>query len=108
MFTLTRQMDEIAARIALDGIDRVPEAMAVAELMADRSPVAAGIVMAASEPTVARERAFARIAALVARIERGSGRGDEVDPALTWIAVRAPQAPASASASGPFGTQRAA
>ncbi len=96
MSTLTRMMDEIAARIALEGIDRVPEAIAVAALMADRSPVAAGIVMSDSEPTVARERAFGRIAAAVARLEPAHSRGNEVDSALAWVAVRAPQAPAFA------------
>ena len=96
MFTLTCKMDEIAARIALEGIDRVPEAIDAAALMADRSPVAAGIVMSDSEPTVARERAFARIAALVTRIDLAHRLGDEGDSALTWVAVRAPQAPAFA------------
>ena len=96
MFTLTQLMDQIAARIALEGIDRVPEAIAVAALMAGGSPVAAGIVMADSEPTVARERAFARIAALVTRVDSGRSRGNDVESALTWVAVRAPQAPAFA------------
>lgn len=93
MNTLTRHMDEIAERIASEGMGRVPEAIAVAALMADLSPVAAGIVMAESEPAVARERAFAKIAALVRRIGPGSSRSDEVESALTWATPGTPIPP---------------
>lgn len=58
--------DEVLHLVAAEGLARHErEALALASYVSDRHPIIASIVADDSQPTVARERAFSRIARVI-------------------------------------------
>lgn len=58
--------DQVLHQVAADGLARHErEALALAATVSDRYPIIASIVADDSQPTVARERAFGRIARVI-------------------------------------------
>ena len=68
MNDLTAHLSDLAAQIEADGIAQVHAAATLGAAMIDHSPVLAMTLLDLAEPSVARERAFGRIAIAAARL----------------------------------------
>ena len=65
---LHHALAEMGHDIAARGLDQVPEVEALAAAIRPLAPAAADVLVCPSEPTIARQRAFARAATLAPRL----------------------------------------